>query len=95
VGSNWEMSFILFGLERFDQYTYGRNVLIVQNDHKPLQNILTKPLGQAPKRLQDVMKKLFRYDIEFRYVKGSDLVIADTLSRAYIVRRIRNQIQNL
>lgn len=78
-----EMLSILFGLERFDQYTYGRKV-IVQNDHKPLQNILTKPLSQAPKRLQDIMMKLFRYDIEFTYVKGSDLVIADTLSRAYI-----------
>jgi hypothetical protein len=26
---------MLYGLERFDQYTYGRKV-IVQNDHKPL-----------------------------------------------------------
>ena len=28
--------------------------------------------------------KLFRYDIEFHYIKGTDLVIADTLSRAFI-----------
>ncbi|KAH3741618.1 hypothetical protein DPMN_048343 [Dreissena polymorpha] len=27
--------------------------------------------------------KLLRYDIEFQFVKGSDLVIADALSRAY------------
>jgi len=74
---------VLYGLEKFDQYTYGRKVTI-QNDHKPLQNILRKPLSQAPKRLQDIMMKLFRYDIEFIYVKGTDLVIADTLSRAYI-----------
>lgn len=37
---NWaqiekEASSVLYGLERFDQYTYGRNVTI-QNDHKPL-----------------------------------------------------------
>ncbi|XP_033730983.1 uncharacterized protein K02A2.6-like [Pecten maximus] len=32
---------VLYGLERFDQYTYGRNVT-VQNDHKPLAAILKK-----------------------------------------------------
>ncbi|VDI75828.1 Hypothetical predicted protein [Mytilus galloprovincialis] len=74
---------MLYGLERFDQYTYGRKV-IVQNDHKPLAAILSKPLSRAPKRLQDIMMKLFRYDIEFRFVKGVNLVLADTLSRAYL-----------
>jgi hypothetical protein len=39
---------MLYGLERFDQYTYGRKV-IVQNDHKPLAAILSKPLSRAPK----------------------------------------------
>ena len=34
---------VVYGLERFDQYTYGRNVK-VQNDHKPLERILKKPL---------------------------------------------------
>ena len=45
---------VLFGLERFNQYTYGRPVK-VENDHKPLAAILRKPLSQAPKRLQDIM----------------------------------------
>ena len=72
---------VLFGLERFDQYTYGRKV-IIQNDHKPLETILKKPLSQAPKRLRDIIMKLLRY-VEFQFMKGTDLVIADTLSRAY------------
>ena len=38
---------VVFGLEFFDQYTYGREV-IVQNDHKPLAAILQKPLSQSP-----------------------------------------------
>ena len=42
---------VVFGLERFDQYTYGRKV-IVQNDHKLLTSILKKPLSQTPKILQ-------------------------------------------
>ena len=49
---------MLYGLECFDQYMYGRKV-IVQNDHKPLAAILSKPLSRAPKRLQDIMMKLF------------------------------------
>jgi hypothetical protein len=74
---------MLYGLERFDQYTYGRKV-IVQNNHKPLAAILSKPLSRAPKRLQDIMMKLFRYDIEFRFVKGVNLIVADALSRAFV-----------
>ena len=73
---------IVFGLERFDQYTYGRPVL-VQNDHKPLASILKKPLSQAPRRIQALMMRLYRYDIEFQYMEGSRLILADTLSRAF------------
>lgn len=72
----------MYGLERFDQYTYGHKV-IIQNDHKPLETILKKPLSRVPKRLQDIIQKLYRYDIEFEYVKGSEMIIADTLSRAF------------
>ena len=53
---------VIFGLERFDQYTYGRKV-VVHNDHHPLATILTKPLSQAPKRIQALMMRLNRYDI--------------------------------
>ena len=73
---------VFFGLERFDQYTYGRPVK-VENDHKPLAAILRKPLSQAPKRLQDIMMRYHRYDVHFVFVKGTDLLIADTLSRAH------------
>ena len=55
---------ILFGLERFNQYTYGRHVT-VQNDHKPLSAILHKLLSQALKRLQALMMRLYKYDIDF------------------------------
>lgn len=74
---------LVFGLERFDQYTYGRKVR-VQNDHKPLAAILRKPLSQASRRIQALMMRLHRYDVVFNYVPGSQLFIADTLSRAYL-----------
>ena len=76
-----ELLAVVYGLERFRQYTYGRPVL-VQNDQKPLESIMKKPLSQAPKRLQALMIRLFQFDVKFQYVKGSELVIADTLSRA-------------
>ncbi|RUS90003.1 hypothetical protein EGW08_002270 [Elysia chlorotica] len=72
---------VVFGLERFHQYTYGRQVTI-ENDHKPLETILNKPLGQAPKRLQNLMMRINRYSIKFQFVPGKDLKLADALSRA-------------
>lgn len=74
---------VLYGLERFDQYTYGRAVT-VENDHKPLSAILRKPLSTAPKRLQDLMMRYNRYDVNFVFVKRSELHLADTLSRAHL-----------
>ena len=40
--------------------------------------ILRKPLSQAPKRLLDIMMRYHRYDVYFAFVKGTDLLIADT-----------------
>ena len=61
---NWaqiekEAQSVLYGLERFDQYTYGRLVK-VENDRKPLAAILRKPLSQAPKRLHRDRAASFR-----------------------------------
>lgn len=60
----------LFGVQRFDKYTYGWQVT-VENDHKPFESILRKALSNAPKRLQDIMMKLNRYDIVFKFLKGN------------------------
>ena len=46
-----ELLAIVFGVERFHQYTYGRKV-VVDSDHKPLETIFGKPLVSAPRRLQ-------------------------------------------
>ena len=59
---------VLYGLERFDQYTYGRPVK-VENDHKPLAAILRKPLSQAPKRLQNIMMRYHRYDVHLHSLR--------------------------
>uniref|UniRef100_A0A671XRU6 ribonuclease H n=1 Tax=Sparus aurata TaxID=8175 RepID=A0A671XRU6_SPAAU len=74
---------IVFGMEKFHQYTYGRPVN-VQSDHKPLENIIKKPLWNAPKRLQRMLLRLQKYDLNVTYVPGRDMLLADTLSRAYL-----------
>lgn len=76
-----EMLAVVYGLERFDQYTYGRKVQVI-TDHKPLENIMKKPLCQAPRRLQGLLMRSNRYDFDLKWMQGSSLVIADTLSRA-------------
>jgi hypothetical protein len=76
---------VTFGLERFHQYIFGMDDVTVENDHKPLESILKKkPLFQSPPRLQRLLLRLQKYTFEFKYVPGKDLIIADTLSRAYL-----------
>ncbi|KAF2887889.1 hypothetical protein ILUMI_18285 [Ignelater luminosus] len=72
---------ILFACEHFHQYIYGKHV-VVQTDHKPLVAIFNKPLVSALLRLQRMLMKIQRYDIELHYVPGKYLYLADTPSRA-------------
>ena len=78
-----ELLSVIFGLERFHQYTYGRSFQ-VRSDHKPLESILKKPLHAAPKRLQRMLLQLQKYDIRLQYTPEKEMYIADTLSRAYL-----------
>ena len=66
-----ELLAIVFGMEKFEGYTYGPKEL-VDTDHKPLESIMKKGLLSAPG------------DIEVTYKKGTELYIADTLSHAYL-----------
>ena len=78
-----EMLAIVYALEKFNQFTYGRHVT-VYSDHKPLEAILKKPLACAPKRLQGMIMRLQKYDLDVQYEKGKNMHIADFLSRAYL-----------
>ena len=79
-----ELLAIVFACEKFDQYVYGRDKVHVQSDHKPMEVIFKRPLVTAPKRLQRMLLRLQRYSLEVTYVRGSEMYIADKLSRAYI-----------
>ena len=76
-----EMLSVLFGLNKFHHYTYGRDVTVV-TDHKPLVAIRAKPLGKAPKRLQHMLLKSQEYSYQLTYKPGKAIPVADALSRA-------------
>jgi hypothetical protein len=75
-----ELLSIVFACQKFHQYIYGKKI-IIENDYKPLESILKKPLNQTPARLQRMLLKLQRYEIIFQYRPGKQLFIADCLSR--------------
>ena len=83
ANSEKELLAILFGLERFHQYTYRKHVF-VESDHKPLEAIVKKPLANTPPRLQRMLLILQTYDFSVNYRPGKLLVVSDMLSRAYI-----------
>ena len=81
-----ELLAVVFGMEKFESYTYGRKIL-TESDHKPLEIICKKSLMNAPKRLQSMLLHLQKFDFEIVYKAGSEMYMADTLSRAYIEKK--------
>lgn len=71
---------LVHGFQRFHHYLYGRPFTVI-SDCKPLETIFKKPLHSAPPRLQRMMIKIQGYDFEVKYRPGSEMIIADTLSR--------------
>ena len=82
----------VFGLEHHHQYVFGRKITL-WTDHKPLVSISRKPLASAPKRLQRLLLRLMQYDVEICYRPGKELVIPDTLSRAYLEDNSQSQTE--
>ena len=76
-----EMRAVVFGLHKFSDYCYGRHVTI-ESDHKPLEAICNKPLSEVPKRLLRMVLSMQKFNYKITYKKGSDIIIADALSRA-------------
>ena len=73
---------ICFATRKFRDYILGKEEVIVETDHKPLESIFSKSLLAAPIRLQRMLLQLQRYNLIVKYKKGSEQYIADLLSRA-------------
>ena len=78
-----EVLAIVWSQQSFYQYTFGKHI-VVQNDHKPLESLMCKPLSKARRRQQGVRMRLMKYDTEIIYTKATNMFIADMLSRAYV-----------
>lgn len=87
-----EMLAIVFAVERFRQYIYGRSDVIVHSDHKPLEALFNKPLVAVPARLQRMMMRVQGFDIKVVYVPGKYMYIADTLSRAALSESMHERV---
>lgn len=72
---------IVFACERFSQYLSGQSVINVDSDHKPLEIIFKKTILTAPRRLQRMLLRLQRFNLNVQYKKGCEMYIADLLSR--------------
>lgn len=70
-----------YACERFHQYVYGQ-AFEVETDHKPLVSIMSKPLNDCPVRIQRMLIRLQKYDVQMIYTPGKYMFTADTLSRA-------------
>ena len=75
-----ELLAIVFGVERFHTYVFGRTFSVF-TDHKPLEQIQQKTLADAPARLQWMLLCLQGYDCTIIYRPGREMLLADTLSR--------------
>ena len=69
--------------------------MTVYNDHKPLKQILKKPLLAAPMRVQRMILNLQWYDLIVKYCKGRDMYLPDTLSRVYLPETPNPEITDL
>lgn len=74
---------IFYGVKRFQHYLLGRR-FILQTDHKPLTSIFSRKTGipaMAAGRLQRWSVFLSNFDFHIEYIKGTENVNADFLSR--------------
>ncbi|KAJ8381351.1 hypothetical protein SKAU_G00021290 [Synaphobranchus kaupii] len=73
---------LVFGCEKFHGYVYGLPTFTAEMDHKPLISIIRKNLNDMSPRIQRMMMKLQRYDLDLVYTPGKYIVLVDALSRA-------------
>ena len=87
-----ELLAIVFSVEKFDKFTFGRTAH-VQSDHKLLEKILKKPLHHAPKLLQSMMLRLKRYDILYPGLVASSCIWSThCLVHLYLVINLAHRV---
>lgn len=72
---------LAFRCEEFHTHVYGLPKIILETDHKPLLRIAKKNLCDMSPQIQHLMMRL-QHDYELTYLPGTQMIIADMLSRA-------------
>jgi len=70
---------VVYAVHKFNKYLYGRH-FVLQTDHSPL--VAMRKNRIANDRIMRWSLLLQSYDMEIQYIRGSDNVIADYLSRS-------------
>ena len=71
-------------MQSFRTLHFGRESVNVDTDHQPLEMIVRKPLNTVPKQLQRMLQQLQKYSLVVHYKKGTQMYLADTVSRAHL-----------
>ena len=58
-----ELLAIVFACDPLDAYVYGRDLVNMKTDHKPLEVTFIKPLATTPKSLQKMLLHLQKCNI--------------------------------
>ena len=69
---------IVWAVNKFHRYLYGQH-FILESDHRPLEYLQTSH-SKNPRIRWSLSLQPYRYTV--RYIKGSDNVVADYLSRS-------------
>ena len=71
---------VVTGVEHFHQYLFGKQFTLY-TDHKPIENLVLKPLVDTSPRVQRLMIQLSQYHMEVQYKAGQHLLLSDCLSQ--------------
>ena len=81
---------VVFGLERFCHYTYGRKATVV-TDHKHLSRYVPNHF-QKHQRLHPMLLKVQEYNFEVVFKPGSEIPVTDNLSRTPTSKPIYTEV---
>ena len=71
---------VTYGLEKLEYYLLDRNVT-VGTDYSPLEQLFKKNINEAPSRLQTLLLRCLRFDVNVQYKQGRSIPVANVLSR--------------
>ena len=66
-----ELFAIMLSCDKFDQYIYERDMVIIESYQEPLKAIFKKDTHKSPKRLQRMCLALQKYNLDAQYTEGS------------------------